>query len=99
MLAHHLIPLEALSDYKSLLQKGANGGFDLNGEFNGYLLNAAEHVGGHPVYNRVVLDELQRINDQVRKLGLSDADVAGLLQTAADTLRDAIKNGTFGPWG
>ena len=94
-IAHHLVPLEGLSKYSSLMERAAKGGFDINGRGNGALLDAVEHIGGHPQYNRVVLEELGRINRQAR--GLDDPDIAGLLQDTADTLRAAINNRTFLP--
>ncbi|MEO0422411.1 MAG: RHS repeat-associated core domain-containing protein, partial [Pseudomonadota bacterium] len=92
--AHHLVPLEAISRFPGLLQKAAQGGFNINGANNGILLNAAEHVGGHPIYNQVVLQELARI-----PAGLSARQSAVRLQQTADTLRRAIQRGTFGPIG
>jgi hypothetical protein len=92
--AHHIIPLEAITKYKSLLEKAAEGGFDINGVNNGILLNATEHIGGHPLYNGVVLQELGKIPKN-----LSPAETAQRLQDVADALRKAIEAGKYGPWG
>jgi hypothetical protein len=96
--AHHLIPLEAQQTFGDILERGRRGGFDINGANNGRLVDPADHIGGHPKYSKAVLDELGRIEDQIRAGRLSDGDVADLLQNAADTLGNAIDNGTFGPW-
>ncbi len=93
-IAHHLIPLEALGKHNSLLQKAARGGFNMNGCNNGVLLGVVDHIGGHPQYNKAVMQHLDTIPKN-----LSDADTAKLLQNAADKLRKAIEDGTFGPWG
>ena len=95
--AHHLIPLEAISKFKSLMVKAARGGFNINGANNGILLSAAEHVYSHPGYNKIVMDELNRINNDVIGRGLSDAAAAALLKKAADTLRKAAQNRLFYP--
>jgi hypothetical protein len=43
-IAHHLIPLEAIDEFKDLMQKAARGGFDFNGKGNGILLDALEQA-------------------------------------------------------
>jgi len=96
--AHHIIPFEAQTRYRSLVERAARGGFSFNGRSNGILLDAADHLGGHPGYNRAVLDHIERIDDMARQMGLSDRDVAKLFEEAADTLRKAVKEGSFGPW-
>jgi len=93
-IAHHLIPLEAISANRSLLEKAANGGFNLNGKENGILLDAINHVENHPVYNRDVLDILRTIPKD-----LTPEATAGEVRKIADLLNKAIKKGTYGPWG
>ena len=93
-IAHHVIPLQALTRFPELLRKGALGGFDINGANNGALLDRVEHIGGHPQYNAAVLAELLNID-----FNLSPAEIAQALQDVADRLIEAIDNGTFGPWG
>jgi hypothetical protein len=95
-IAHHIIPLESLAKFKSLMQRAARGGFDINGAANGISLNRADHRYGHPQYNRAVLNRLREINQTIR--GLSDSDVAELIQDAADTARRACEDGSFRPW-
>jgi RHS repeat-associated protein len=92
--AHHVIPLEALKRFPELMKKAAQGGFNLNGRNNGALLNRVDHIGGHPIYNSAVMEQLNRINPN-----LSPTRIAREIQKASDTLQNAIKNGTFGPWG
>jgi hypothetical protein len=95
-IAHHVIPLEALKKYESLMQRAARGGFDINGVSNGVLLARADHRFGHPQYSRAILDELRQINRQARRL--TDSQVARLIQDTADTARRACEDGTFRPW-
>ena len=95
-IAHHLVPLESLTEYNSLMQRAARGGFNINGKNNGILLHPLDHIGGHPGYNRIVLEELSVINRQARRL--SNTDVAELIQSTANTLRQASDNNTFRPW-
>lgn len=97
--AHHLIPLEAEKKFGNLLERGRRGGFDINGANNGRLVDPTDHIGGHPQYNKDVLNHIESINDAAKRGGLSDGDIAELLQDAADTLGTAIDNGTYGPWG
>jgi RHS repeat-associated protein len=92
--AHHIIPLQAETEYEALLRKAALGGFDINGANNGILLDEADHVYGHPVYNQEMLDALNRVPDN-----LSPADTAKSLQNISDQMRKAINAGTYGPWG
>ncbi|WP_197529177.1 AHH domain-containing protein [Aeoliella mucimassa] len=61
--AHHLIPLEAEKKFGNLLERGRRGGFDINVANNGRLVDPTDHIGGHPQYNKAVLDELGRIED------------------------------------
>ena len=96
-LAHHIIPLETLKKYKDLMLRAARGGFDMNGCNNGISLLPSQHVGGHPKYNKSVLDELRRIQGTARRNKSSDNEVAELVQNAADVLRAAIRNETFDP--
>lgn len=91
MIAHHLIPLEAETQYGGLIKKAAAGGFNMNGASNGILLNAVDHVGGHPIYNKSVLDALEDI-----PTNLSAAKTASRLQKIAEKLRNSITAGTFG---
>jgi len=97
--AHHIIPLEAISKYKKLMIKAAKGGFDMNGKNNGILLDKLDHIGGHPIYNRAVHEELADIAKQAKSAKLTNKEIANLLQKASDTLRDSIIKGTYGPWG
>jgi hypothetical protein len=95
LIAHHLIPLQAFSEYPELLEKAAGGGFNINGAKNGIpLIPFIEHYGFHPIYNRSVLDALDNISTT-----LSPEDTAAAVQDVADTYRQAIDNDTFGPWG
>jgi len=80
------------------MQKGARGGFNINGANNGILLGAADHLSGHPKYNQIVLDELGRIESEARRLGLSDLEIAGRLQKLSDRLRKLSEDGVFNPW-
>jgi hypothetical protein len=98
-IAHHLIPLEAQTQFADLMQKGAWGGFNVNGIGNGRLLLAVDHIGGHPRYNKVVLDRLRDLDRESRRFKLSDADVAEGLQDIADMMDEAITSNLFGPWG
>ncbi|MEZ6063469.1 MAG: AHH domain-containing protein [Planctomycetaceae bacterium] len=94
-IAHHLIPLEAITKHRALLDKAAKGGFNINGKNNGILLRQAiNHIDNHPIYNRDVIRHL----DSVPK-NLNPTDTARMLQNAADKLRKAIEDGTYGPWG
>ena len=95
-IAHHLIPLESITEFRTLMQRAAGGGFNINGRNNGYLLESIDHIGGHPKYNRIVLEQLSRINRQAK--GLSDEEIAELIQEIADVLRKAADNETFKPW-
>jgi hypothetical protein len=92
--AHHVIPLEALKRFPDLMRKAAEGGFNINGKGNGVLLNTADHVGGHPLYNKSVMDALRGIDPN-----LSPSRTATEIQKISDILQNAIKQGTFGPWG
>jgi hypothetical protein len=92
--AHHIIPLEAIKEQAALLQKAAQGGFDINGANNGIHLTRTEHIGGHPVYNQAMLDRLRLI-----PRNLSPAETAREVQKVTDIMRQAIQNGTYGPWG
>ena len=101
MVAHHIIPLEAITKFRTLVERAARGGFNINGCNNGILLKGArfgeaiEHFGGHPEYNRVILDEIGRL---ARKMGnLTDEQIAQRLQGIADKMRQAILNGDFYP--
>ena len=99
LVAHHLIPLESLAQFKDLMTRAARGGFDINGAENGALLrNLVEHWGSHPGYNKAVMDQLRRISDLVRQQKLADGDVAALLQNTADILRAALLDGSFLPF-
>ncbi len=72
----------------------AEGGFNINGKNNGALLDKLDHVGGHPTYNKALMDTLKTIDPN-----LSPARTATELQKISDIFQDAIKKGTFGPWG
>jgi hypothetical protein len=92
--AHHVVPLEAAKRFPELMRRAAQAGFNINGRNNGALLDAANHVGGHPMYNRAVMEQLGRFNP-----GLSPARAARELQRVSDTLQNSIMSGRFGPWG
>jgi uncharacterized protein RhaS with RHS repeats len=92
--AHHVIPLEAIKRFPELMRKAAQAGFNINGRSNGALLERISHFGGHPMYNRVVLDELAAINSR-----LGPAAIKREVEVIAETMRNAIARGTFGPWG
>ncbi|WNO10287.1 AHH domain-containing protein [Teredinibacter sp. KSP-S5-2] len=92
--AHHVIPLEAIKRFPELMKKAAKGGFNINGKNNGALLGRADHIGGHPVYNKAVMEQLGRISPN-----LSPARTAKEMQKASNTLQNEIQNSTFGSWG
>jgi len=58
------------------------------------LLNQIDHIGGHPIYNRAVMQALAEVNPN-----LSPENVAAEVQKISDTLLESIKQGTYGPWG
>ncbi len=60
LIAHHLIPLEALTDFRVLMEGAAKGGFNINGANNGIPLFPKHHIGGHPLHNQAVLNELAK---------------------------------------
>ena len=98
LVAHHLIPLEAITKFRDLMTRAARGGFDINGAGNGVLLeNWIEHWGSHPGYNRAVMDQLGRISRIVKQRHLDDSAVAELIEDTARTLAAAISNGNFLP--
>jgi len=97
-MAHHLIPLEAIQRHPSLMRRAARGGFDINGLGNGVLLDPLDHVGRHPQYSRVVLEELGDIAADARRLNFSEAEIGRLVQGVAETLRKANDDGVFRPW-
>jgi len=93
-IAHHVIPLEALTRFPDLMKRAAEGGFDINGANNGVLLDRVDHIGGHPQYNDAVMEALAQLDPDA-----SAAIIARRIQQAADTLQRAIADGTYGPWG
>ena len=104
--AHHLIPLEALKvrKLKAILEKGAHGGFDMNGVVNGIALNDTlevvdgelveilRHQGPHEYYNAVLMEQVEQIN-----VNLPAEQVAQALQEIADIARMSIVNNEFLP--
>jgi len=93
--AHHIVPLESYKKLPLLMQKAAEGGFDIDGKSNGILLKRGEdHNGGHPIYNKEMLRKLSAIDPC-----LSPRSTARAVDTVAYTMKKAIKNKTFGPWG
>jgi hypothetical protein len=98
LVAHHLIPLESLTNFRDLMTRAARGGFDINGAGNGALLTQwVEHWGSHPCYNSAVMDHLARLAQLVKQRRLGDAAVAELMQDTARILAEAIRNGSFMP--
>ena len=96
--AHHIIPIEAISKHRELIERAAKGGFDINGCNNGILLRPGiDHIGNHRQYNKEVLEYLGRIQKQIGQL--TDREIAGLIQETADALRKAIEKKKYGPWG
>jgi RHS repeat-associated protein len=93
MVAHHVVPLESLTRAPDTMAKAARGGFDINGTSNGLLMDAANHVGGHPQYNETMIDQIRKI-----PANWSPEQVAARMQKIADTAAEAIKKGTWGPW-
>ena len=84
--AHHLIPLEAVSKHRQLLEKAAEGGFNINGRNNGVLLReGVDHIYNHPIYNRDVLDHLESIPKD-----LTPKETARRLQRAQPVLRASL---------
>ncbi|BBM03579.1 hypothetical protein GL2_36530 [Microbulbifer sp. GL-2] len=97
MVAHHIIPLEAIKAFPELMKKAAHGGFNMNGVGNGiHLKNVSGHYYGHPVYNKAVLQELSVLNHNLSNMSAPRA--AFEVQQRANMLRDSINAGTFGPW-
>jgi len=99
IVAHHVLPLEAIKAFPELMDMGARGGFDINGPENGSPLLNVDHVDWeteeyHKKYNDFVFSELRRINSAD---GLSPAEAADLLRGAANSMRNAISNRQYLP--
>ena len=85
--AHHVIPLEATKGASEVMKKAALGGFNINGANNGLaLIPDVEHLGGHPGYNKIVIDEINKI-----PLDLTFAETAAKVQAIVDTLKKAAR--------
>ena len=95
--AHHVVPLESLDEHADLMQKAAQGGFDINGCNNGLLMDVGEdmmqHMGPHNSYNKALLDALGDLDADA----LTPGEAAQAVQGIADTAREAIESGTFPP--
>lgn len=91
--AHHLIPIEALKDYRNLLIKAAEGGFDINAASSGKWVKPTDHVGGHPKYNEYVLSLVSEIDGRS-----SASSIAAELQRISDHMRELIDQKKYGPW-
>ena len=98
-ISHHIIPLESLKRHGDLMERAARGGFNINGANNGINLFRYDHIGGHPIYNNEIFEELERIGDFAKKYNMSDGDIARKIQEASNKMRKAIEDGTFGPLG
>ena len=83
---HHLIPWELRNH--ELVQRAAEGGFNLNGAENGIRLGPGQHLGSHPKYNAAIESALTRMIHTSR--GLTNAQYARLLQRYVDTLRAGV---------
>lgn len=93
VIAHHLIPLEAIDQFEELMRKAAKGGFDINGLSNGMLLRGQlEHVGRHAHYSQEVFRELNRVARKVKQ-STPQEDIAKWVQEVADGFRQKINTG------
>jgi hypothetical protein len=82
--AHHIIPLETLTEVREVMEKAARGGFDINGCNNGFALLAQYHKGNHPEYNKLAIEALK----QIKYSEMNDAEVAAAVQRLADKARE-----------
>jgi RHS repeat-associated protein len=84
IVAHHIIPLEANTVFKDLMQKAAKGGFDISGANNGLALEKTSHAMAHSAgYNKDVMEALKDI-----PTNLSAEETALEVQNLADRLRE-----------
>jgi hypothetical protein len=89
--AHHVVPLELATDpvTSKIIERAAKGGFDINGLGNGkFWDDVFVHDGSHPGYTAQVKDFLAANYDSA----MTDADVAGFVQQAADLFRGVKPN-------
>jgi hypothetical protein len=83
MIAHHIIPLQAIDEFKELMKRGAKGGFDINGLENGQLVLEGAHVGmDHAAHNLRILRRLEDIWDNVTSR-TTNAEIAQTLRELA----------------
>ncbi len=85
--SHHVITWEARSH--ELVQRAAQGGFNINGANNGIRLPLTQHLGSHGKYNAAIqskLDSILRANPNI-----SNVDAAAAVQSYADQLRVGLK--------
>jgi hypothetical protein len=83
---HHIIPFQSRSH--ELVQRAAQGGFNINGASNGIRLPISQHLGSHPRLNSAVSAKLDSIFNA--NSGISNADAARAVQGYVDQIRQGL---------